>query len=117
MKKVLILFGIGIFCLLIGLVIGLIHHGLLWPAIIILISVPCVGVGIFYHIHPKGSPILLIFVVSFGGAGVCWALWKHHLFAEMILASIGFLCVIAGLLQLERIIPRLPKVIKDLLQW
>jgi hypothetical protein len=61
--------------------------------------------------------IVLMIAVSWGGAGICWALWKHHLFAEMVFASTGFLCILAGLIQLDRVIPRLPKAIKDLLQW
>ncbi len=117
MKKVLILFGWAIFFSVVALAGVLIDHGDIGPSILTLLSLPCLGAGIYYHIHPKGSPILLMLAVSFIAAGVGWALWRRYIFIAIIPASCFYLCIMAGLVELERAILRLPKVIRDLLQW
>jgi len=115
--KVLIWFGLAVFFSIVALASGLIDHGDIGPAILTLLSLPCLGLGIYYHIHPKGSPILLMLAISFIAAGAEWALWRRYMWIAIIPVSCVYFCIMAGLIELERVIPRLPKPIRDLLQW
>jgi len=111
-KKVLILFGLAVFSLVLAFVGGLIDHGDIGPAILVLFSLPCLALGILYS---KGSLILLILAASFVMAGASWALWRRYMFIAMIPGSCSYLCAITGLFKLKRRIPWLLKLIKDMI--
>ena len=98
MKKVLILFGLAVFFLVFTFAGGLIDHGDIGSAILVLLSLPCLCLGFLY---PKGFLILLMLAASFLAAGAGWAFWRRHMFLAMIPGSCSYLFAMIGLFKLK----------------
>jgi len=112
-KKALIWFGLAISLSIVASAGGLIDHGDIGPAILVLLSLPCLRLGILY---PKSSLILFMLAASFLVAGAGWALWRRYMFIAIIPGLCSYLCVMIGLFKLKGTISWLLKFIKDKLQ-
>ena len=116
MKKAFGLFVLGVVIIIVGSIIGLIQHNLLGPSLAVSISLPAIGIGIFFCVKRDDIKPLFIwfnFAIAMIGAGSCWALWIHHLVAGTILVSLGFLLIMGGSLRLFLLFLHLPKFAVD----